>query len=97
MEFLDSAQSIQQQLVYHFFIHGYQALQFLQEACNPPVVHSDLHLGNWMLDWSWQEVCGFPNVVVIDFGAAMDHELASPNIFSDDRKAFYRACNKLAR
>lgn len=63
-----------EELIYHSFIQIMETLNFLQNVCEPPIAHADFHAGNIMLGPSTKHFPGFPNLILIDFGNALDFD-----------------------
>ncbi|KAJ4351437.1 uncharacterized protein N0V89_006779 [Didymosphaeria variabile] len=63
----DLEHPVAKELVLHFLLEMTKACIFMHEVCEPRFVHRDLHLGNMLIDASYQTECGFPGLVVIDF------------------------------
>lgn len=60
---------IPQELVFHIYLQLHEALNFLHTS-DPPMIKSDLVAVNVMIDPITQDVPGFPNIKLIDFGGA---------------------------
>jgi len=79
------------ELVMHIYLQLGEAIRFMHDM---ELAHRDLHPGNIMLDPSKQDVPGFPNVVVIDFGSVKDE--ARREELVEERKRFYYVVSQLA-
>ena len=91
----NSSIQIPQELILHIFIQGTEALGFLQETCNPPILQHDVKFGNVLLYPAQQDVAGFPNIVLIDFGAA--GTVVNASMLNFDRREFYALLSQLAK
>ncbi|KAF2451830.1 hypothetical protein P171DRAFT_438499 [Karstenula rhodostoma CBS 690.94] len=60
---------IPQEFVFHVYLQLHEALEFLHTSV-PPMIKGDLVAVNVMIDPTTQDVPGFPNVKLIDFGGA---------------------------
>lgn len=74
------------ELVAHIAIQLHETLAWLHNL-DPPVLHRDLWQCNIMMDPSSQEIDGFPNVVVVDFGSAV--ATRDPKLHSWERGTLY--------
>jgi serine/threonine protein kinase len=61
---------IPQEFVFHVYLQLHEALQFLH-TFDPPMIKGDLIGVNVMVDPTVQDIQGFPNIKLIDFGGAM--------------------------
>ncbi|KAL1592631.1 hypothetical protein SLS60_011047 [Paraconiothyrium brasiliense] len=58
---------VARELVLHLLLEMTKACHFMYEVSKPRLAHRDLHLGNMLIDASYQTRSGFPGLVVIDF------------------------------
>lgn len=58
------------ELVFHGYVQLNEAIQFLHNT-KPPMIHGDLCDPNIMVDLAQQEISGFPNFKLIDFGDSL--------------------------
>ncbi|KAF2789183.1 hypothetical protein K505DRAFT_341477 [Melanomma pulvis-pyrius CBS 109.77] len=82
-----------EELVLHMYIQITSALRFIH-SMTPALAHGDIHEGNIMLDPSKQDIPGYPNAVLIDFGN-VDRD-PTKAFLDHDRVSFYRMMKWLA-
>ncbi|OAG08626.1 uncharacterized protein CC84DRAFT_1174077 [Paraphaeosphaeria sporulosa] len=72
-----SKKVVPQEFVFHMYIQLHKALKFLHTS-DPPMTKGDLVAVNVMIDPSTQDVPGFPNIKLIDFGGAQVGKIGVP-------------------
>jgi serine/threonine protein kinase len=89
---MSTTEPIPEGLVSHITIQLAEAFRWLHSQ-NPPIIHGDFHAANAMIDPSRQDVPGFPNAMVIDFGTAQNGSEAAIAI---ERRLYFVMMKELA-
>ncbi|KAL5456009.1 hypothetical protein PMIN07_006838 [Paraphaeosphaeria minitans] len=69
-----SKRTVPEEFVFHMYIQLHEALKFLHTS-DPPMTKGDLVAVNIMIDPTTEDVPGFPNIKLIDFGGAQVGEV----------------------
>lgn len=64
-----SKKVVPEEFMFHMYVQLHEAVKYLHTS-DPPMVKGDIVGVNVMIDTSTQEVPGFPNIKLIDFGSA---------------------------
>ncbi|KAF2123138.1 kinase-like domain-containing protein [Lophiotrema nucula] len=83
-----------EELVWHVFLQLSDALLFLHRN-KPAIVHRDLMPDNILVDCFKQDIAGFPNIVLIDFGCAEYENNLFNGEFLADAEYFCRLLHSL--
>ncbi|KAL5380563.1 hypothetical protein PMIN03_004659 [Paraphaeosphaeria minitans] len=93
-----SKRTVPEEFVFHMYIQLHEALKFLHTS-DPPMTKGDLVAVNIMIDPTTEDVPGFPNIKLIDFGGAQVGEvglLLSDNAMDHEWYCIYRTIYDLA-
>ncbi|KAL5440960.1 hypothetical protein PMIN05_004687 [Paraphaeosphaeria minitans] len=76
-----SKRTVPEEFVFHMYIQLHEALKFLHTS-DPPMTKGDLVAVNIMIDPTTEDVPGFPNIKLIDFGGAQVGEYTNDSVFA---------------